>query len=451
MAEIGRSNIVLLMDDFTEDSKRLYSTFKMAKSDCNTVVINSDGFLPDDVISVYEYFLGDLSNSDTYLGKPRYFNQIEIPKYWEIEASSSGGTVHNLKKTRAKLFFAETNNNSRKVKVVEWLGENGKVRLSEHYNKHGVLYARTAFNAKGERVNKSYFNGNNQEVICENYVTGTIILDYEGKERIFRDKTEFITFFMIFTGLEKCRLYYNSLSYPFFVSERLTSETKDDILFWQEDRRDDIPGNMRIILDGNSSRTQIIMVQKKEAYDGLIQNGASTEKLRMKGFIYPFERENNHSPNILICTNSDQIEHLEDIAKALPDVRINVAAITTMSDKLMGMDIYKNVALYPGVKNAVLKDLMKECDIYLDINHYDVICDSVYKAFLNNQLILSFNNTRHSVNYIDDSAVYSSDDWEKMVEDIKYLIDNPETMEKRLTVQRQKALSESAKSYSLLI
>ena len=59
---------------------------------------------------------------------------------------------------KAKIYFIDTSNNKRRVKVVEWYDDNGKVRLSDHYNKYGVLYARTSFSAKGERVNKIYYS-----------------------------------------------------------------------------------------------------------------------------------------------------------------------------------------------------------------------------------------------------------------------------------------------------
>lgn len=446
-----RKPIVLLFDEYSKDSKSLHTSFKMAKSNCEVVVINDDGFLPDGVISVYDSFLGDFTEYDTYLGKARYFNQIVIPEYWEIDASTSGGKVHDLNKDRAKIYFAETNNNKRRVKVVEWYDDNGKVRLSDHYNKYGVLYARTAFNAKGERVNKVYYSSNHREVIYENYVTGAILLNEDGKERIFSSKIDFVVYFMNIKGYDEYRVYYNTLWYSFFVSERMKAGVKDDILFWQENPREDIPGNMQIILGDKAQRTQLIMVQKRESYNKLIEHGASPAILRTKGFIYPFERENNGSSNVLIATNSDQIEHLEDLVKSLPEVTFHVAALTTMSDKLMSMETYENVRLYPGIKDYILDDLFRECDIYLDINRYDEICDAVYRAFLNNQVIMAFKSTVHNAAFEADEAIYEIEDWEKISNAIREMLTDRSLIERRIEAQHNKALAESVSSYSLLV
>lgn len=446
-----RKPIVLLFDEYSEESKKLHTSFVLANSNCDVVVINDDGFLPDGIISVYDSFLDNFTDYDTYLGKARYFNQIELPDYWEIDASTSGGKVHDLNRDRAKMYFAETNNNKRRVKIVEWYDDKGVVRISDHYNKYGVLYARTAFNSKGERVNKVYYASDNSEVIYENFVTGSIMLKRDGKEMIFPGKIEFATYFMSVNGYDDYRVYYNTLWYSFFVSERMKKGMKDDILFWQEKERADIPGNMKIILDEKANRTQLIMVQRKKSYDKLVELGASPAVLRTKGFIYPFERENGKRPNILIATNSDKIEHLEDLVKRLPNVIFNVIALTTMSDKLMEMELYSNVVLYPGIKDSIAEELFKECDIYLDINRYDEIIDAVYKAFLNNQVIMAFASTMHNSSFEADESVYEADQWEKMANDIEAMLKDHSIIEKRIEAQHKHALCESVSSYGLLI
>ena len=108
-------------------------------------------------------------------------------------------------------------------------------------------------------------------------------------------------------------VFYNSLSTPFFVSQRLPQGAKRDILFWQEPKRDDVPGNMTIILNGQATRTEKIMVQRETAYNKLIELGASTTIVKKLGFVYPVERANMHRLEVLICTNSDQIENVRNI------------------------------------------------------------------------------------------------------------------------------------------
>lgn len=450
MDAVAGKKIVLLFDEYSKDSKRLHNSFELAHADCDVVVINSDGFGPDGVCSVYDYFLDDFSTYDTYLGRPRYFNQVVIPEFWEITASMSSATVWNMNKEKAKIYFIDSSNNKRRVKVVEWFDDNGKVRLSDHYNKYGVLYARTSFSAKGEKVNKIYYSNKMQPIIYENYVTGAIILNYNNSERIFSNKADFITYYMKLRGYSSSRIYYNSLWYSFYVSERMPSESKDDILFWQEDARDDIPGNMKIILDDKSSRTQLIVVQKRDAYNKLIELGVSPAYLRLKGFIYPFERDNTGNANALIATNSDQVEHIEDLVKALPKVHFTIVALTEMSSKLMSMEKYDNVTLYPGVEKELLEELISKCDIYLDINKYSEICDIVYRAFLNNQIIFAFDETKHNAGYVAEENTYKSDDWENMAKDIDNACQNMDFRKERIEAQRARALAETEKSYALL-
>ena len=171
-------------------------------------------------MSVYGFFLGNFKGEKGVPGKPRYFNQITVADYWEISGNNSSGKVHDLYRERGRIFYAEPKH-KRLVKVVDWYDERGMVRSSDHYNRYGALFARTAFNAKGQRVNKSYFSAAGREILVENYVTGDIILNEDGGVRFFPNKTEFICYFMEKTGMDRGRLYFNSLSTPFFVSNKL--------------------------------------------------------------------------------------------------------------------------------------------------------------------------------------------------------------------------------------
>ena len=173
---VETDKIILLFDNYGLDSRNLHTSFKLTGKDYPVVIIEDDGFLPEGVMSVYEYFLGDFKNAKNIPGKPRYFNQITVPEYWEISANNSSGKAHNLNKERARIFYAEPKHR-RLVKVVDWYDDRGVVRSSDHYNKYGALYARTIFNNKGQRVNKSYFSVDGREIIaafpaeCLMYVT----------------------------------------------------------------------------------------------------------------------------------------------------------------------------------------------------------------------------------------------------------------------------------------
>ncbi len=448
MGNITKSdNIVLLFENYSQDSKNLHTSFKMAGKEYPAIVIEEDGFLPDDVTSVYSYFLGEYPKSERVPGKPRYFNQITVPDYWEISANNSSGKVHDLNKERARIFYAEPKH-KRLVKVVDWYDDRGTVRSSDHYNKYGALYARTIFNAKGQRVNRTYFNAQGKEVIMENFVTKDIILNDGDKVRIFDNKLKFILFFMEKAGYAQSRLFYNTLSTPFFVSQSLAANDMGDVLFWQEPKRTDIPGNMQVIFDGKSTRTGKIMVQKKAAYEKLIELGAATEMTHQLGFIYPFKKENTHKPNVLICTNSDNIEQCQKVVESLPELHFYIAALTEMSSKLMSMEKYSNVTLYPGAKMHVIDRLFEKCDIYMDINHEGEIVSAVQTAFLHNHLIFAFKETMHNVNYVAEEHIYTIDQVDTMIGDVRDILLSPDLLQSHIELQHAAAMLEDAHAYT---
>jgi accessory Sec system glycosyltransferase GtfB len=469
---------MLLFDNYGQESQNLYTSFRLAGSNVPAVVIEDDGFLPDEVLSVYGFFLGDFREAvdsgqcvltenphrfaqNIVPGKPRYFNQITVPDYWEITASNVSGRIMDHERERGRIFYTEPAH-KRLVKVVDWLDEKGIVRSSDHYNRFGALYARTIFNAKGQKVNKSYFSADGKEIIVENFVTGDIILNEAGKVRFFPTKTDFVLHFLKRCGLGHRRIFFNSLSTPFFVSERLSANDHGDILFWNEPPRADIPGNMQIILNGASRRTGHIFVQKRKSYEKLIELGASPQVVTPKGYIWPFERENGGGRQALVCTNSDNILKLQKLVEALPQVHFHIAAITEMSSKLMAMERFANVSLYPGIKNEMYEELLAACDIYLDINYEREILSSLRRAFLNNQLIFAFRETMHGADYTADAQIYPGKDADRMagdarpapadgtarmIADITAILEDENAREAALARQHEAALAEDAAAY----
>ncbi len=440
------NDIILLFDNYSMDSQNLHTSFKLAGYECPAAVIEDDGFLPDEVMSVYGFFLGDFRAVLGENARPRYFNEIVVPDYWEISGNNTVGKVCDLYRERGKIFYAEPKH-KRLVRIVDWYDERGVVRSSDHYNRYGALYARTIFNAKGQKVNKSYFSPEGREVIVENYVTGDIILNEEAGIKIFRSKTEFVLYFFVKSGVKQSRIFFNSLSTPFFVSNRLSARAKRDVLFWQEPIGTEIPGNMQSIFNGEAGRTAQVMVQKRQSYEKLLALGAPADKVHKLGYIYSFEKENRHRAEALICTNSDRIERCEEIVTALPKMHFHIAAITEMSSKLLSVGVYDNVSLYPGIKMDILDELFEKCDYYLDINHESEIVSAVYKAFLNDQLIFAFEETVHNRTYVAQEHIFQSKQAERLITDIQNAMADDSVMERYLQKQHEAAFVETEESY----
>ena len=225
------SKIVLLFDYFSMESRNLYESFTNVGIPFTAAVVEDDGFLPEGVNSVYGYFCtqGAVAREE----HPRYFNQIQVPEYWRIESTNTSGKVMDKTKERARIFYTEPTNH-RLVKIVDWLDDDGVVRLSEHYNKYGEIFCRTIFNQKGQKALRKFYSPQGQERVMENFVTNAIIVQWKGKDKILHSKTELIRFYLECAGLQDAQLCFNSLSYPFFTSQILPPNGKKDILFWNE-------------------------------------------------------------------------------------------------------------------------------------------------------------------------------------------------------------------------
>ena len=435
----GLTDTVLLLDNYGEESGLLHQSFRKAGFTGPVIVIGDDGFFPEDVISVYQYFCGDFRESDKVPGRARYFNQINVPDYWEISGNNSDGRVHDLYRERGRIFYAEPKH-KRLVRVVDWMDEKGTVRSSDHYNRYGTLYARTFFNKDGKRFCRAYFDAEGRETILENFVTHDIILNRDGRVYVIKSLVDLVLKILEEMGAMGSRIFYNSLSTPLFVSERMPADRKEDVLFWQEGARNDVPGNMQLILNGRAKRTKSIYVQKKDSYGKLVELGASREVLKPLGFAYAFERENTFQNEALICTNSDRIEKCEELIKALPQMRFHIAALTEMSSKLMSLSQYPNVTLYPGARTAKIMKLFDACDYYFDINYETEIMSAVKQAFLHNQLILGFKKTLHNRAYI--AAEHVFDKHEEMIAFLNKVMGQEDMIKRQIDLQKNAAMSE---------
>lgn len=437
MGEVNKTeDIVFLFENYNCDSEKLHTSFKMAGMDYPTAVIDDDGFLPDGVESVYGFFLGEFKSNETR--KPRYFNEITVPDYWEIKSNNSVGKIYDYSKERGRIFYIKPTN-KRLVKTVDWYDERGIVRSSDHYNKYGVLYARTIFNAKGQKVNKAYFSVTGTEVIVENYVTKDIIVNEGKTTRIFNSKTELVCYYLEKKGYTEKKLYYNTLSVPFFVSQSLHGHKMGDVLFWQEKPREDIPGNMTVILNQKNTRTEKIMVLNRKSYENFIKAGVNKDIVKSIGYIYDFKKGNNHRPEALICTNSDRILNCKKIINKIPEMNFSIVAVTEMSPKLMSLEKYDNVTLFPSVKQKQLERLFSKCDFYLDINCESEIVSAVETAFMHNHLIFAFKETVHNKEYVADENIYNESDYQYLIDEIKKIMQDRKLMERKIEIQHNAA------------
>lgn len=446
----NKNDMILLFDTYDEESKKLHDSFRLSGFTPPVVVIEEDGFLPEGVQSVVGYFLGDYTKAGNCPGRPLYFNEVEVPDYWEISGNNQKGQIHNMEMERGRIFYAKPEDR-RLVKVVDWLDEKGVVRFCDHYNKFGAVYARTTMDAQGKKVMKSFFSPQGKEVLVVNYVTGDIILNDEDRVLFFNDMEGLTIHYFLRANLQQTRIFYNSLWHCFFVSQRLSADSKEDILFWNEKKRPDIPGNMQVILEGKSSRTRFILVQKRDSYEELIRLGANPNMVQLLGYVYPFVKESRYTKEALICTNSDNVAQLTCLVQELPQVHFHIAALTEMSSKLMSFCSFENVFLYPNVKRKTLDVLFEKCDLYLDVNHENEIVSAVSRAFLHNHLIFAFEETVHNRDYIPSEHIYLQNEYPRMIAQVQEILKDASVWEQQLELQRKHACAENSEYFASVI
>ena len=140
-----------------------------------------------------------------------------------------------------------------------------------------------------------------------------------------------------------------------------------------------------------------------------------------KSFYLYDKREKNKSgiKKALIFTDSDQLEMIETLITGIPDLEFYIAAWTLMSDKLLQLQDYENVYLYPVVSEEKIKELFDLCDIYLDINHYNEVYDSTNLAVNNSMAVFAFENTVHRRDICLKKNIFETTDCDKMIGRIK--------------------------------
>ena len=118
----------------------------------------------------------------------------------------------------------------------------------------------------------------------------------------------------------------------------------------------------------------------------------------------------------LTLTNSQDLEGIEELVTALPEMVFHIAAWTDMGDKLTKLAVYDNVRLHPQIVPPVLEKLKRKTDIYLDI-HQGLEVESILKDVDKLGIpILSFSNTQHGMY---NQMVFDKEDINLMIEAIK--------------------------------
>ena len=437
--------IVFLTDYETKEGMMLANSFHASGIPIEVVSLRDNVPVCKFSLSVQEFVAGENCQ-----GRPLYYNEIPIPQEWTVNYGENGlGQITYLGQARGIIHFLDCEKKYQ-VESVDWYDLSGKLFASDHYNYYGHRYARTIYDEAEKAILKTWYTLEQKEAIVETIELGVIDYLLDGEKKIFTSMLDMLAYFVKQHRERFQTIVINSLSTPFFFVNRIQEYIDACYLFWQEPTREDIPGNMKSIFHNSMPKIKRVYVQDHEAYSKLIALGADKNIVKELGYVYHFKKENKGIAKSLICTNSDNLAHIESIIQSLPEMEFHITAITNMSKKLLDLGRYENVKLYPGVKKQQLENLFDECDYYLDINYGSEIVNAVEEAFLHNHLLFAFSETIHNKRYVAADNLYCCEEKERLIETIKQCMVDTIARETRIILQKQKSGAECAEKFRTL-
>ena len=122
----------------------------------------------------------------------------------------------------------------------------------------------------------------------------------------------------------------------------------------------------------------------------------------------------------LIYTASDQIEQLETLIVALPEVQFKIAARVIVSENLSRLVVYPNVTVYSGTVSLeeLDRELVETSQVLLDINYGEKEVEILEQFILQGKPILAFENTK---SYEANQEIYQIDQVSEMIDRIREL------------------------------
>ena len=102
------------------------------------------------------------------------------------------------------------------------------------------------------------------------------------------------------------------------------------------------------------------------------------------------EKEKYHTA---IFTNACEMEHLEFLIKALPEVHFHILAHTSFASQVVDLQRYLNVSIYPQFNPYNFENILSKIDFYLDINHFNEIMNITQEIHKLGTPIFAIDNT----------------------------------------------------------
>ena len=118
-----------------------------------------------------------------------------------------------------------------------------------------------------------------------------------------------------------------------------------------------------------------------------------------------------------IFTNSANMEQLDVLLDALPEVHISILAHTDFATSVIDKQRHLNLSLYSNFNPFNAEEVLENMDFYLDINYEDEIYDIIQKVKDKKKPIFSFSTTSHDNS--DYSQKFEPSEIHQMIDAIK--------------------------------
>ena len=400
--------MIILAKEYTDFIKRIKKTINNMGKSCSvcTLMPNTDHDA-DDVFGFYDRYIND-ENIKSVHTKELYYAFIKLPEWWAVCADGINGAVYDNDVKKASIYFSEPIE-KRNVRSVEWHDEENRVYRKDHYNKMGYKYC-TENLRSNKIIQREFYDSEGNLVVLEQVMSGTYTVFeknnikkvYTSFAELFKDimtKAEISDKNIVVFDVEELEKIYG-LREEYSVTFYLNDDKQ-----YEKFQKGEFKDKLRILCNDKNKSDWI----------------ARHTDCVCKSFYLYDKREKNKSgiKKALIFTDSDQLEMIETLITGIPDLEFYIAAWTLMSDKLLQLQDYENVYLYPVVSEEKIKELFDLCDIYLDINHYNEVYDSTNLAVNNSMAVFAFENTVHRRDICLKKNIFETTDCDKMIGRIK--------------------------------
>lgn len=390
--------MINLFQTYNQDAWDIHYTQLRQGKDYPTIVFEDDGFLPSDVTSIY-HFLG----YTTCEYSPLHLNDLTLPLAYEVEREGADFFIMSNDMIVGRVIL-QGEPIERIVKEVWWLDSKEYPYKKEYYNQYGYCFKTETYVKDLGLVSTSYYSVSGEVLLDENHLVGSILYN----NQLYLNKLSLYNKCLAELGYSKEPITFNHLGTPLeLVLSSL--ESGHELIFQEEVSVNSIPDNLQYIIH-NSDKISI-SVTNKSTYSIL----EKLCKVQFMMLLVPSKSDLGSFKDVLITTQTDQLTSIEDFVQQLPDLEFHIAAPTQMSSKLLDLNKYLNVHLYPNISSENLDELFTKCGLFLDIAMSPTVFDANRRALENSLLRVGLIGVSTG-KYISDANLFSLKSLEFLIE-----------------------------------